>query len=95
MYKERFVYLKAIKMVTVGLVFLVSQIACLRLDYEDFEEVQGKGTREFQIDYEICDLTAEAKSSRPEGSQRTGQVMLERRKNVINCMDKRGWELKN
>jgi hypothetical protein len=60
-------------------------------NYEDFKERTDSTKVVFQDNVQECEKLGYLQASRSEGSKRAGEILIDKRKYFMSCMDRKGW----
>ena len=71
--------------------FLVISSCTSYTKYEDFKERKDSTKIVFQDNAEECQKFGHLQSSRSEGSKRAGEIMINKKRYFISCMNRKGW----
>ena len=71
--------------------FLVISSCTYYTKYEDFKERNDSTKIVFQDNAEECEKLGHLQSSRSEGSKRAGEIMIDKKRYFMTCMDRKGW----
>ena len=73
--------------------FLVISSCTPYTKYEDFKERKGSTKIVFQDNAEECEKLGHLQASRSEGSKRAGEIMIDKKRYFMSCMNRKGWIL--
>lgn len=59
--------------------------------YEDFKEREGFTKVTFQDNMEECEKLGHLQATRSEGSKRAGEILIDKKRYFMNCMNRKGW----
>jgi hypothetical protein len=59
--------------------------------YENFQERKDVTELLFQDDMNECDKLVHLQTSRSEGSKRAGEILIDKKRYFMSCMDRKGW----
>jgi len=71
--------------------FLVISSCTSYTKYEDFRERKDSTKIVFQDNAEECEKLGHLQASRSEGSKRAGEIMLDKKRYFMSCMNRKGW----
>jgi hypothetical protein len=63
-------------------------------NYEDFKVRDDSTKVIFQNNAEECDKLGHLQASRSEGSKRAGEILIDKKRYFMSCMNRKGWILK-
>ena len=79
------------KIITYFFSFLVISSCTSYTKYENFKERKDSTKIVFQDNAEECQKFGHLQSSRAEGSKRAGEIMINKKRYFISCMNRKGW----
>ena len=59
--------------------------------YENFEERKDVTELLFQDHMKQCDKLGRLQASRSEGSKRAGEILIDKKRYCLSCMNRKGW----
>ena len=59
--------------------------------YENFKERKDVTELLFQDDMKQCDKLGHLQASRSEGSKRAGEILIDKKRYFMSCMNRKGW----
>ena len=59
--------------------------------YENFEERKDVTELLFQDHMKQCDKLGQLQASRSEGSKRAGEILIDKKRYFLSCMNRKGW----
>ena len=71
--------------------FLVISSCTSYTKYENFKKRKDSTKIVFQDNVEECQKFGHLQSSRSEGSKRAGEIMINKKRYFISCMNRKGW----
>ena len=71
--------------------FLVISSCTSYTKYEDFKERKDSTKIVFQDNAEECEKLGHLQASRSEGSKRAGEIMIDKKRYFMSCMNRKGW----
>ena len=71
--------------------FLVISSCTSYTKYEDFKERNDSTKIVFQDNAEECEKLGHLQASRSEGSKRAGEIMIDKKRYFMSCMNRKGW----
>ena len=71
--------------------FLVISSCTSYIKYEDFKERKDSTKIVFQDNAEECEKLGHLQASRSEGSKRAGEIMIDKKRYFMSCMNRKGW----
>jgi|TARA_B100000959_G_C14971943_1_gene620061 hypothetical protein len=60
-------------------------------NYEDFKKRPDSSETSFNNNLEECEKLGHLQASRPEGSKRAGEILIDKKRYFLGCMDRKGW----
>ena len=60
-------------------------------NYEDFKERNDSTMIIFQDNAEQCEKLGSVQASRSEGSKRAGEILIDKKRYFMSCMNRKGW----
>ena len=81
------------KIITYFFSFLVISSCTSYTKYEDFKERKGSTKIVFQDNADECEKLGHLQVSRSEGSKRAGEIMIDKKRYFMSCMNRKGWIL--
>ena len=61
------------------------------LNYENFKERKGVARVVFQGNMEGCEKFRNLQATRSEGSKRAGEILIDKKRYFMSCMNRKGW----
>ena len=73
--------------------FLVISNCTSYTKYEDFKERKDSTKIVFQDNADECEKIGHLQASRSEGSKQVGEIMIDKKRYFMSCMNRKGWIL--
>ena len=83
------------RFIFLGILFLALVNCGSSFNYENFKERKGVDKIIFQGDFKECNKEGNLQALRSEGSKRSGEILMDKRRYSIACMKRKGWLLKD
>ena len=64
-------------------------------NFEDFKNSSNISKIKFKEDFKECQKEGQLQGMRSEGSKRAGEIILDKKYYSMNCMKRKGWNLKD
>ena len=79
------------KLIIINLVCLFFSNCTSYSNYEDFKVRNDSTMIIFEDNAEQCEKLGSVQASRSEGSKRAGEILIDKKRYFMSCMNRKGW----